>query len=96
MDSATLLKELEPTVEANLNRHLGVAHRSMPHEYVPWAEGRNFTLLDGEPWSSEQSTLSPIARTALEVNLLTEDNLPSQRREVESGRSAGRAPGASG
>ena len=55
----------------------------MPHEYVPWSEGRNFALLEGEPWSFEQSTLSPIARTALEVNLLTEDNLPSYHREVD-------------
>ncbi len=83
MDTAVLLKELEPVVEENLNRHLGVAADWMPHEYVPWAEGRNFALLDGEPWSLEQSTLSPIARTALEVNLLTEDNLPSYHREVE-------------
>jgi acyl-[acyl-carrier-protein] desaturase len=83
MDTPTLLKELQPTVEDNLNRHLGVAQEWMPHEYVPWSAGRNFALLDGEPWSVEQSTLSPIARTALEVNLLTEDNLPSYHREVE-------------
>jgi acyl-[acyl-carrier-protein] desaturase len=50
---------------------------------VPWSDGRNFALLDGEPWSVEQSNLSSIARTALEVNLLTEDNLPSYHREVE-------------
>src|SRR4051812_28434001 len=83
MELTTLLKELEPTVEDNLNRHLDVAQEWMPHEYVPWSDGRNFALLDGEAWSVEQSTLSPIARTALEVNLLTEDNLPSYHREVE-------------
>jgi acyl-[acyl-carrier-protein] desaturase len=83
MDMPALLKELEPTVEDNLNRHLGVAKEWMPHEYVPWSDGRNFALLDGDPWTVEQSTLSPIARTALEVNLLTEDNLPSYHREVE-------------
>jgi acyl-[acyl-carrier-protein] desaturase len=83
MDAGQLLKELEPTVEENLNRHLGMAKEWMPHEYVPWSEGRNFAFLDGEPWSVEQSTLSAIARTALEVNLLTEDNLPSYHREVE-------------
>jgi acyl-[acyl-carrier-protein] desaturase len=54
----------------------------MPHEYVPWSEGRNFAALDGEPWSAEQSRLAPIARTALELNLLTEDNLPSYHREL--------------
>ena len=35
------------------------------------------------PGRSRSRTLSPIARTALEVNLLTEDNLPSYHREVE-------------
>ena len=83
LDSAQLLAALEPTVEENLNRHLAVAQEWMPHEYVPWSQGRDFFELGGEPWSVEQSQLSPIARTALEVNLLTEDNLPSYHREVE-------------
>ena len=55
----------------------------MPHEYVPWRLGRDFADLGGEPWASAQSQLSPIARTALEVNLLTEDNLPSYHREID-------------
>lgn len=55
----------------------------MPHEYVPWSEGKNFAELGGEPWDPEQSRVSPIARTSLEVNLLTEDNLPSYHREIE-------------
>jgi acyl-[acyl-carrier-protein] desaturase len=83
LSSAHLLAELEPTVEENLNRHLSVATEWMPHEYVPWSLGRDFKDLGGEPWSVEQSPLSPIARTALEVNLLTEDNLPSYHREIE-------------
>jgi acyl-[acyl-carrier-protein] desaturase len=83
LESAQLLAELEPTVEANLNRHLSTADDWMPHEYVPWSLGRDFADLGGEPWEVAQSKLSPIARTALEVNLLTEDNLPSYHREVE-------------
>jgi acyl-[acyl-carrier-protein] desaturase len=83
LDTDTLLRELDPVVAQNLDRHLAVAKEWMPHEYVPWSDGRNFSMLDGEPWSVEQSTLSPTARTALEVNLLTEDNLPSYHREVE-------------
>jgi len=83
LDTDTLLRELDPVVEQNLDRHLAVAKEWMPHEYVPWSDGRNFAMLDGEPWSVEQSTLSSTARTALEVNLLTEDNLPSYHREVE-------------
>ena len=83
LDSAQLLAALEPTVEDNLNRHLAAAQEWMPHEYVPWSQGTDFYELGGEKWSVEQSQLSPIARTALEVNLLTEDNLPSYHREVE-------------
>jgi len=83
VDNTQLLKELEPVVAQNLDRHFAAAKEWMPHEYVPWSDGRNFALLDGEPWTVEQSTLSAVARTALEVNLLTEDNLPSYHREVD-------------
>ena len=83
LDSTQLLAELEPAVTENLNRHLEIAKEWMPHEYVPWSQGRDFADLGGDAWSVEQSSLSPIARTALEVNLLTEDNLPSYHREVE-------------
>ncbi|MEV6879411.1 acyl-ACP desaturase [Amycolatopsis sp. NPDC051128] len=82
-ESTRLLYELEGTVEENLNRHLASAQEWMPHEYVPWSQGRDFAELGGEPWDPEQSRVTPIARTALEVNLLTEDNLPSYHREIE-------------
>ncbi|HTQ90908.1 MAG TPA: acyl-ACP desaturase [Streptosporangiaceae bacterium] len=78
-----LLSELEATVEENLQRHLAAAEDWMPHEYVPWSQGRNFAGLGGEPWSAGQSGLAPAARAALELNLLTEDNLPSYHRELE-------------
>jgi acyl-[acyl-carrier-protein] desaturase len=74
-----LLRELEPVAEANLNRHLGLASEWMPHEYVPWSLGRDFDTL---PWEPGQSVLSDIAQIAFEVNLLTEDNLPSYHREI--------------
>jgi acyl-[acyl-carrier-protein] desaturase len=82
-DSVRLLRDLEPVVTENLNRHLAAAKEWMPHEYVPWSLGRDYADLGGQPWDPEQSRLSPIARTALEVNLLTEDNLPSYHREIE-------------
>ncbi|HEV7453443.1 MAG TPA: acyl-ACP desaturase [Pseudonocardiaceae bacterium] len=82
-DSVRLLHDLEPVVTENLNRHLTAAKEWMPHEYVPWSLGRDYADLGGQPWDPEQSRLSPIARTALEVNLLTEDNLPSYHREIE-------------
>ena len=81
-ETRALFRQLEATVEENLGRHLAAAEDWMPHEYVPWSEGRNFAALSGEPWSVEQSRLSPVARTALELNLLTEDNLPSYHREL--------------
>ena len=83
LDTAQLMTELEPTVEENLNRHMAMADEWMPHEYVPWSLGRDFADLGGDPWEVAQSQLSPIARTALEVNLLTEDNLPSYHREID-------------
>jgi acyl-[acyl-carrier-protein] desaturase len=78
-----LLHELEPVVATELDRHLKVAKEWMPHEYVPWSEGRDFDgPLGGEPWDPSQSRVTPVARTALIVNLLTEDNLPSYHREI--------------
>jgi acyl-[acyl-carrier-protein] desaturase len=76
------LAQLEAVVEENLGRHLAAVQDWLPHEYVPWSEGQNFAALGGEPWSAGQSRLSPAARTALEVNLLTEDNLPSYHAEL--------------
>jgi acyl-[acyl-carrier-protein] desaturase len=83
LSQTELLRELEPVVEENLERHLKVAKDWMPHEYVPWSEGRNFAeLLDGEAWEPGQSRMSDVARTSLVVNLLTEDNLPSYHHEI--------------
>src|SRR3954469_19982882 len=77
-----VLHELEPVVEANLNRHLSVFKNWMPHDYVPWSQGRDFAMLGGEDWRPEDSPLDAPARTAIIVNLLTEDNLPSYHREI--------------
>jgi acyl-[acyl-carrier-protein] desaturase len=77
-----LLIDLEPVVEENLERHLKATKDWMPHDYVPWSEGRNFAFLGGEDWQPEDSRLDPVAKTAMIVNLLTEDNLPSYHREI--------------
>jgi acyl-[acyl-carrier-protein] desaturase len=83
LSQTDLLRELEPVVEENLERHLKVAKDWMPHEYVPWSEGRDFAgVLDGEAWETGQSRMSEVARTSLIVNLLTEDNLPSYHHEI--------------
>ncbi|ATO13795.1 acyl-ACP desaturase [Micromonospora sp. WMMA2032] len=83
LSQTALLTELEPVVEKNLDRHLSLAKEWFPHEYVPWSDGRTFDgPLGGEPWSEADSTMSEVARTALIVNLLTEDNLPSYHHEI--------------
>ncbi|MBE7189555.1 acyl-ACP desaturase [Jatrophihabitans endophyticus] len=79
---ARVLHELEPVVAENLERHLRLAKPWHPHDYVPWSQGRDFAFLGGEDWQPEDSPLDPVARTAMTVNLLTEDNLPSYHREI--------------
>jgi acyl-[acyl-carrier-protein] desaturase len=78
-DPKALLIELEPVAGRLLDRHLQLTTEWFPHEYVPYALGRDF---DREPWTPDQPRLSGVARTAFEVNLLTEDNLPSYHRLV--------------
>ncbi|WP_100523635.1 acyl-ACP desaturase [Mycobacteroides abscessus] len=77
-----LLHELEPVVEENVHRHLGVTKDWNPHDYVPWSEGKNYKALGGQDWDPEQSKLSEVAKIAMITNLLTEDNLPSYHREI--------------
>ncbi|MBA3232488.1 MAG: acyl-ACP desaturase [Propionibacteriales bacterium] len=83
VDQSDLLRELEVVVESELNRHLGVAKEWFPHDYIPWSDGRNYDgLMDGDPWSPDDAAIPEVARTALIVNLLTEDNLPSYHHEI--------------
>ncbi|WP_052539973.1 acyl-ACP desaturase [Mycobacteroides abscessus] len=77
-----LLHELEPVVEENVHRHLGVTKDWNPHDYVPWSEGKNYKALGGQDWDPEQCKLSEVAKIAMITNLLTEDNLPSYHREI--------------
>jgi acyl-[acyl-carrier-protein] desaturase len=77
-----LLHELEPVVENAVNRHFSMTKDWNPHDYVPWADGKNYYALGGQDWDIEQSKLSEVARTAMVQHLLTEDNLPSYHREI--------------
>ena len=74
-----LLLALEPAAERMLNRHLEMAKEWFPHDYIPYSMGRDF---DKEPWTPDQPRISGVAQIAFEVNLLTEDNLPSYHREI--------------
>ena len=78
-----LLRELDQVVVGELNRHEKVAKEWFPHDYIPWSEGRSFDgLMGGEQWSQSDCEISDVARSALIVNLLTEDNLPSYHHEI--------------
>jgi acyl-[acyl-carrier-protein] desaturase len=74
MDGRTLLTALTPVAERLLERHLATAKEWFPHELVPWSRGRDF--VPGEEWDAERAEVDPAVRSALFVNLLTEDNLP--------------------
>jgi len=75
-----LIRELEPTVEQLLERHLATAKEWFPHELVPWSQGRDF--VPGEEWVAPDD--NDAARSALIVNLLTEDNLPHYFRTISA------------
>jgi acyl-[acyl-carrier protein] desaturase len=84
LSDADLLRELQGTVAENLNRHLELAQEWLPHEWVPWSRGRDFTGDNGLTWAPEQSHVPEAVRAAFEVNLLTEDNLPFYHHELAS------------
>jgi acyl-[acyl-carrier-protein] desaturase len=78
-----LIRDLEPIVAVELERHLAIQKNWYPHEYVPWSEGRDFAgPLNGDAWEAKDSRLSSVAQDSLILNLLTEDNLPSYHTEI--------------
>jgi acyl-[acyl-carrier-protein] desaturase len=74
MDDRALLDSLKDTASALFERHLTKTKEWFPHELVPWSRGRDFVA--GEEWDPDEFALSAAVRSALFVNLLTEDNLP--------------------
>jgi len=76
-----LLAELEPHAVELLERHLATAREWFPHALVPWSRGRDFH--DPGDWEpNDDSPIGAAARSALFVNLLTEDNLPYYFRTI--------------
>jgi acyl-[acyl-carrier-protein] desaturase len=74
MNEAELLHELTPVAEQLTSRHYDTCKPWYPHEFVPWSLGRDFTA--GVDWDPSEVPLPESVRSALFVNLLTEDNLP--------------------
>ena len=80
---ARLIRDLEPAVAVEFERHMSVQKNWYPHEYVPWSEGRTYAdPLNGDAWEAKDSKLTGIAQDSLVLNLMTEDNLPSYHTEI--------------
>ena len=72
--SADLVDVLTPQVERLYERHLATTKSWLPHELIPWERATESAPRDA--WDAASSTLPSGVRSALVVNLLTEDNLP--------------------
>lgn len=76
-----VVEALEATAERLLERHLATTKEWFPHALVPWTQAQDY-----EPdyeWAPEDATIPASVRSALFVNVLTEDNLPYYFRDIE-------------
>ena len=88
MDQAALIEELEPVAAKLLERHMGVAKEWFPHELVPYSRGKDFEpgrqgVPEDADFGSAGTEIDEAVRSALYLNLLTEDNLPYYFRDID-------------
>jgi acyl-[acyl-carrier-protein] desaturase len=77
-----LTLDLEPVVHENLVRHLETEELWYAHEYVPFDQGENFAFLGGKDWDPSSVTLPKPVTDALEILLITKDNMAGYHREL--------------
>jgi acyl-[acyl-carrier-protein] desaturase len=77
-----LILELEPVVGKNFARHLDSEELWFAHDYVPFDQGKNFAFLGGSDWDPSQVSLPRAITDALEILLITKDNLAGYHREL--------------
>jgi acyl-[acyl-carrier-protein] desaturase len=77
-----LTTELEPVVHENLVRHLETEELWYAHDYVPFDQGENFAFLGGKDWDPSSVTLPKAVTDALEILLITKDNMAGYHREL--------------
>jgi acyl-[acyl-carrier-protein] desaturase len=77
-----LTLELEPVVLENLARHIATEELWYAHDYVPFDQGENFAFLGGRDWDPSSVTLPKHITDALEILLITKDNLAGYHREL--------------
>jgi acyl-[acyl-carrier-protein] desaturase len=76
-----VLRELEPVVADQLNRHNFMRKPWTPRDYMP-IDQQTGRILHRVEDPDQAPLLSPEAQAAMIVNLLTEDNLPSYHRTI--------------
>lgn len=81
MDDRALLQEILPEAERLVHRHYDTCKPWYPHELIPWSVARDFQ--PDEVWDGSHVPLPESVRSALFVNLLTEDNLPYYFRTID-------------
>ncbi|MGK2930214.1 MAG: acyl-ACP desaturase [Acidimicrobiales bacterium] len=74
LSDEALTEELAPVVAGLVDRHLTNTKEWFPHRMVPWSRGQDFA--DDYEWDPAEADISEEVRSALIVDLLTEDNLP--------------------
>jgi acyl-[acyl-carrier-protein] desaturase len=77
-----LTRELEPVVEAEMDRHLSTDDIWFAHDYVPFDRGENFAFLGGRDWDPSSMTLPRTFTDACEILLLLKDDLAAHHREL--------------
>ncbi len=77
-----LTAELEPVVAQEMRRHLDTEDLWYAHDYVPFDQGENFAFLGGQDWDPSQVTLPRHVTDAVEILLITKDNLAGYHREL--------------
>ncbi len=77
-----LISELEPVILLELRRHLDSEDLWYAHDYVPFEQGQNFAFLGGKDFDPSEVTLPRHITDALEILLITKDNLAGYHREL--------------
>ena len=77
----SLLEDLAPKAEVLVARHLETRKSWQPHEFVPWSLANDYP--EDYEWQSSEFAMPEYIRSALFVNLLTEDNLPFYVRDID-------------
>lgn len=74
--------ELEPVVSDTYALHIETAAPWYAHDYAPFDRGRNFKSLGGHDWDPSQATLPDHITDALQIVLITKDNLAAYHHRL--------------